>query len=366
MLRRQQNGTSHQTGDSHSASGSHPPHPVHDTAPPNRGLAATFHHTHPHHVSPATKIDSCSTYTATTFEAPRLWSKTTPAEVVSRNAGNVGTGISACPDGIHSQSRTGSVPRELEDRHEVQAMLMLTRTTSEAAANVVVAEDVRHATSALKGKSSSSSVKPVADHKSTISAPQSRHGWLTPVPATCMPPRALTPTTKVIANDATRVALRSTAEVHRVTTPNEVLDILRQVEGENTVLNRVVGETWRLPNRSVGKSWKMKHSGTLEDAVLRNMDVEIAIRRSSTTDATPRVSSILQHKKPEYGKSVSSKKHVRIVLAQEVSPEEEAKLADNAAVISTHQDLTSALNEKRMLRIIEQRREKYLLAGTGL
>ncbi|KAJ3075553.1 hypothetical protein HDU99_001511, partial [Rhizoclosmatium hyalinum] len=154
-----------------------------------------------------TPIDSYSNYTAQSYVPPALRSATTPAEILTRDP--------------HQTPLGDGVPRQLEDKHEVQSLLMLTHTTSEAAANIVVDTEIKIAASLSTHNSSASSIlgkKSTATTRSG-SARSKRSGASTttedvkrsatpllaaallsgratpvPVPATCMPLRAMTPT----------------------------------------------------------------------------------------------------------------------------------------------------------------------------
>ncbi|KAJ3141959.1 hypothetical protein HK100_004747 [Physocladia obscura] len=380
--------------------------PKHDAVPPNQGLKASFHHTHPHHTSPATPIDSYSTYTTATFELTPLWSSTTPGgeknmrTIEDSNSIKLENDVPVYNNGCNA-SANGTVLRELEARHETQALLILTHTTSDAAANVFVAEDLRKAgaTVSESGRRRATVLSGCASGKPTVSAKShvignSRdsieltgsisskdllkklcgrvnrsRGRLTPVPATCMPSRSLTPTAMVIATDATKAAVSSIGAVRKVTTPNEVLNILRQVEGEGTVLKGIVGEGWErfdcggndstvLPRRR----GKKKSAGRgLEEIVLQNMDLQGyngTKHSESHSEANKSISSV---KPGVHGKS-SIRKHVRITLAEEPFEGEADDLLSNPLelILLPKHDISGALGEQHMLRIIERRRANYL------
>ncbi|KAI9345348.1 hypothetical protein BDR26DRAFT_856798 [Obelidium mucronatum] len=386
-------------------------HPIHDQPPPNKGLSATFHHTHPHYNSPATPIASYSTYTTQSFPQPNLCSATTPSEIVSRDtrSNNFGNGDANNHDFIEP------VPRVLEDKHEVQALLMLTHTTSDAAANIFVGQEMKIAASAAASETPRKTVGSVSGRQSVMSmrsvgSAKSRHsnattaatttasghrrrmtnsrgdvdlprvgslsqgGRITPVPATCMPSRALTPTAMVIATDASKSAVLNVKAVRRVTTPNEILDVLRQVEGPQTVLKGVVGEGWAKAGSGSGGGRRRRRNGdgkyeNLEDIVLRNMDLRVegsvTGRSSFGSNKGTSLKSAMTGGASSNGSSrnsVKTKKQVRL-LAEEPSGGEPDFMVSLDFLPRPKNDASSAVNEQHMLRIIERRRSRYLIAG---
>ncbi|KAI8609031.1 hypothetical protein BC830DRAFT_1152703 [Chytriomyces sp. MP71] len=327
-------------------------HPIHDGPAPNKGLDATFHHTHPHHVSPATPICSYSTYTATSYEGAQLVSSSVPSSERITSRGPVGE----TDRGVAGRSGIG-VPIQLEKQHEVQALLMLTHTTSDAASNLVVEAQMAEAQQPLPF------TRPTSSHPRTASRARANHeargslaGRATPMPATSTPSKPFTPAAKAIARDATLGALKLT-KIRRVTTPNEVLDVLRQVEGSKTVLNGVVGSGWR-SRASIGASLRQGRKvvgGSIDDLVLRNM--ESAEQPSENLPVSSTNSSVGYHTS-----RVRTKKSVQLLAMEPLNGEPDEDLTQ--AVVADHfiakSDIHGALNEERMLRIIEKRRSKYL------
>ncbi|KAJ3022481.1 UNVERIFIED_CONTAM: hypothetical protein HDU68_009127 [Siphonaria sp. JEL0065] len=363
-------------------------HPIHDQPPPNKGLSAAYHHTHPHYTSPATPIASYSTYTTQSYPQPQLCSATTPAEIVSRDSRKrVGSDGSNTHD-TNIGGKEEAVPRLLEDKHEVQALLMLTHTTSDAAANIVVDQEMKIAASGMSvsegslisGRRSVLSTRSGGSAKSRRSVVTSRSGSgsltvttllsgrVTPVPATCMPSRALTPTAAVIATDAAKTAVLSVKAVRRVTTPNEILDVLRQVEGPNTVLKGVVGEGWKRSGDRRRKNGEGMYVN-LEEIILRNMDLQgegSVVRRASTSSrkGTSIKSALSDRASMGAGRSPRTKKHVRLLAEEPPGGEPDFLPAGSLDFLPRPKnDASSAVGEQHMLRIIERRRARYLVAG---
>ncbi|KAJ3007600.1 UNVERIFIED_CONTAM: hypothetical protein HDU68_003423 [Siphonaria sp. JEL0065] len=364
-------------------------HPIHDQPPPNKGLSAAYHHTHPHYTSPATPIASYSTYTTQSYPQPQLCSATTPAEIVSRDSRKQVRSGGAGSNGLDNfGGKEEAVPRLLEDKHEVQALLMLTHTTSDAAANIVVDQEMKIAASGmsasegllLSGRRSVLSTRSGGSAKSRRSVVTSRSGGgsmtaamllsgrVTPVPATCMPSRALTPTAAVIATDAAKSAVLSVKAVRRVTTPNEILDVLRQVEGPNTVLKGVVGEGWKRSGDRREKNGEGRYVN-LEEIVLRNMNLRVegsVVGRASTSSrkGTSIKSALSDRASTGAERSTRTKKHVRLLAEEPPGGEPDFVISGSLDFLPRPKnDASSAVGEQHMLRIIERRRARYLVAG---
>ncbi|KAJ3058870.1 hypothetical protein HDU98_005062 [Podochytrium sp. JEL0797] len=318
------------------------------------------------HLSMVDLVESgYSTYTTQSFTSPVLHSATTPSEIISRDAA-----VSTPGEGV---------PRELQDQHEVQALLMLTHTTSDAAANLVVSQEMRTVAAERAGNPQESIVlgrrsvaspenqRNVCRSQPPPARPQSAKFIVKrdpiPVPATCMPSRGLTPTAKGIAVEATHVAIGSMSATRRVTTPNEILDVLRQVEGPGTVLRGVVGEGWRRNGGpSVGAVSRRKgqgRGGALEEVVMRSMEQSASGRVSSGKSGSlyNRSSSAEMRKSPRL--------KIRLLAEEPAGGEPEFNVTNSLdfVVPPPKNDASLALSEQYLMRIIERRRAKYLNVG---